>query len=391
MQVLSPNQHGPSEIICVVGARPNFMKIAPIMVALNALKPHLKVTLLHTGQHYDVAMNEQYFEALGIPSPDINLEVGSGSHAVQTAEVMCRFETAMGENLPAAVLVVGDVNSTIACALVATKKGVPVIHVEAGLRSWDRGMPEEINRVLTDQISDLLFTTEPSGKDNLLREGVADSRIHFVGNVMIDTLRNNLSRAIAPAQIAADAGNPHFLDGGKGFVVVTMHRPSNVDDQAILSELITTIISISEQVPVIFPVHPRTKSMLEKFGLDKKLTTPNILLLPPMGYLEMLGLMKEAKLVLTDSGGIQEETTALGVPCITLRNNTERPITVEEGSNTIAGQDPKKIMEIFQDVMHTGGKGGRIPQFWDGHASDRIAAVIATQLGIAIPVTAQSS
>lgn len=384
MQVLNPSSSGTSSIICVVGARPNFMKIAPIMAALNALKPHLKVTLLHTGQHYDVAMNEQYFDALGIPSPDINLEVGSGSHAVQTAEVMCRFETAMGDDLPSAVLVVGDVNSTIACALVASKKGIPVIHVEAGLRSFDRAMPEEINRVLTDQISDLLFTTEPSAKDNLAREGIAAGRIHFVGNVMIDTLRNNLSRAIAPSTIAADAGRAGFLEGRKDFVVVTMHRPSNVDDQAILTALMETIVKISTEVPVIFPVHPRTKSMLEKFGLMKLLDSSNILLLPPMGYLEMLGLMKDAKLVLTDSGGIQEETTALGVPCITLRNNTERPITVEEGSNTIAGQDPEKIMAIFKDVMQTGGKAGRIPEYWDGHASDRIAAVIGAQLGIAI-------
>lgn len=372
-------------IICIVGARPNFMKIAPIMVALNDFSPALEVTLVHTGQHYDVAMNEQYFQALGIPSPDINLEVGSGSHAVQTAEVMCRFEAALEGKNPTAILVVGDVNSTIACALVATKKGIPVIHVEAGLRSFDRAMPEEINRVLTDQISDMLFTTEPSGRDNLLREGVADKRIHFVGNVMIDTLRHNLARAISTSTIVSDAGRPGFVNDEKKYAVVTMHRPSNVDDEVVLGSLINTIVTISKQLPVIFPVHPRTKAMIEKFGYGKLLDTPDILLLPPMGYLEMLGLMKDAKVVLTDSGGIQEETTALGVPCITLRNNTERPITVDEGTNTIAGQDPQTILTIFNDVMRSGGKGGRIPQYWDGRASNRIADEIAAQFGIPKP------
>jgi UDP-N-acetylglucosamine 2-epimerase (non-hydrolysing) len=369
-------------IICIVGARPNFMKIAPIMVAFKDFSPALDVSLVHTGQHYDVAMNEQYFQALGIPSPDINLEVGSGSHAVQTAEVMCRFEAALEGKNPTAILVVGDVNSTIACALVATKKGIPVIHVEAGLRSFDRAMPEEINRVLTDQISDMLFTTEPSGRDNLLREGVADKRIHFVGNVMIDTLRHNLARAISTSNIVSDAGRPGFVNDEKKYAVVTMHRPSNVDDEIILGNLINTVLTISKQLPVIFPLHPRTKSMIEKFGYGKLLDTPDILLLPPMGYLEMLGLMKDAKVVLTDSGGIQEETTALGVPCITLRNNTERPITVDEGTNTIAGQDSHTILTIFNDIMASGGKGGRIPQFWDGRASNRIADIIANEFDI---------
>ncbi|MES2047272.1 MAG: UDP-N-acetylglucosamine 2-epimerase (non-hydrolyzing) [Pseudomonadota bacterium] len=375
-------------IICIVGARPNFMKIAPIMVALKNFGPALKVTLVHTGQHYDVAMNEQYFQALGIPTPDINLEVGSGSHAVQTAEVMCRFEAALEGQNPTAILVVGDVNSTIACALVATKKGIPVIHVEAGLRSFDRAMPEEINRVLTDQISDMLFTTEPSGRDNLLREGVADERIHFVGNVMIDTLRHNLARAISTSDIVSDAGRPGFVNDEKKYAVVTMHRPSNVDDEATLASLINTVITINKRLPVIFPLHPRTKAMIEKFGYGKLLDTPDILLLPPMGYLEMLGLMKDAKVVLTDSGGIQEETTALGVPCITLRNNTERPITVDEGTNTIAGQDAQTILKIFNEVMSGGGKGGRIPQYWDGRASNRIADVIAHEFGIPKPQVA---
>ena len=382
---MEASQSATHHIICIVGARPNFMKIAPIMVALKEFSPALEVTLVHTGQHYDVAMNEQYFQALGIPSPDINLEVGSGSHAVQTAEVMCRFEAALEGKSPTAILVVGDVNSTIACALVATKKGIPVIHVEAGLRSFDRAMPEEINRVLTDQISDMLFTTEPSGRDNLLREGVADKRIHFVGNVMIDTLRHNLARAIPTSTIVSDAGRPGFVNDEKKYAVVTMHRPSNVDDEAILGSLINTVITISKQLPVILPLHPRTKSMIEKFGFGKLLDTPDILLLPPMGYLEMLGLMKDAKVVLTDSGGIQEETTALGVPCITLRNNTERPITVDEGTNTIAGQDSQTILMIFNEVMRSGGKGGRVPQYWDGRASNRIADVIANEFGIKKP------
>lgn len=380
MSLFRTQPTAPFSIICVVGARPNFMKIAPIMAALSKLKPALEVTLLHTGQHYDVAMNEQYFEALGIPSPDINLEVGSGSHAGQTAEVMVRFEAAIEKKVPSAVLVVGDVNSTIACALVASKKAIPVIHVEAGLRSFDRAMPEEINRVLTDQISDLLFTTEPSGRDNLLREGVADERIHFVGNVMIDTLRSNLARAIPTTKITADAGRSGFAD--KGYAVVTLHRPSNVDDPKVLQQLLETVGTISQELPVILPLHPRTKSTIAKFGLSHLVETAQILLLPPQGYLEMLGLMKDAKVVLTDSGGIQEETTALGVPCITLRENTERPITVEEGTNTIAGQDPATILALYRDVIATGGKGGRIPQFWDGHAADRIADVLAQLFGI---------
>jgi UDP-N-acetylglucosamine 2-epimerase (non-hydrolysing) len=367
----------PYRILCVVGARPNFMKMAPIMAAFAKLGPQVEAKLVHTGQHYDVAMNHQYFQALGIPDPDINLEVGSGSHAQQTADVMKRFEPAMDEVEPAAVLVVGDVNSTIACALVAAKKGVPVIHVEAGLRSFDRAMPEEINRVLTDQLSDLLFTTEESGADNLAKEGIAAERVHFVGNVMIDTLRANLERAIPVDQIAADAGRAGFLDQRQeGYAVLTLHRPSNVDDPAILRGLLETAAAISARTPVIFPVHPRTKATIEKFGLSSLLDRPDVLLLPPMGYLEMLGLMKDARVVLTDSGGIQEETTALGTPCITLRNNTERPITVDEGTNTIAGNDPAHIMAAYNDLMPGGGKAGRVPHYWDGRAAERIAAIV---------------
>jgi UDP-N-acetylglucosamine 2-epimerase (non-hydrolysing) len=368
-------------ILCVVGARPNFMKMAPIITALNALRSKPAVHLLHTGQHYDVAMNHQYFEALGIPSPDINLEVGSGTQTVQTAEIMRKFEPVLDDLKPSTVLVVGDVNSTIACALVAVKKGIPVIHVEAGLRSFDRAMPEEINRVLTDQISDLLFTTETSGKENLLREGIAAERIRFVGNVMIDTLRNNLSRAIPVSKIVADAGRPDFMTGYTHHALLTLHRPSNVDDPTVLRPLLETAVRISERLPLIFPVHPRTRAVIEKSGLRDLLDTPNVLMLPPMGYLEMLGLMQGARVVLTDSGGVQEETTALGVPCITLRNNTERPITVHEGTNTIAGTDPETIMQVFDDIMRSGGKSGRIPEYWDGKAAVRIAETIEQWMG----------
>ncbi|CAG9933526.1 non-hydrolyzing UDP-N-acetylglucosamine 2-epimerase [Candidatus Nitrotoga arctica] len=376
MQIIKPPALGPHSILCVVGARPNFMKMAPIMAAFDALGPELDVSLVHTGQHYDVAMNHQYFEALGIPQPDINLDVGSGSHTAQTANVMLRFESVLNKKHPSAVLVVGDVNSTLACALVAVKKGVPVIHVEAGLRSFDRAMPEEINRVLTDQISELLFITERSGRENLLREGIAEYRIRFVGNVMIDTLHHNLEKAVPISKILQNANKEEFLVGHDGYAILTAHRPSNVDDPDTLRSLLQTTLKISTKLPIIFPMHPRTRDMIQKFGLNKILDVPTVLQLPPMGYLEMLGLMKDARVVLTDSGGIQEETTALGIPCITLRNNTERPITVDEGTNTIAGLDSEKILTIFDEIMLTGGKTGRIPEFWDGQASTRIAAEI---------------
>ncbi len=376
MQLMTPASDKQHRILCVVGARPNFMKMAPIMAALAEVAPDIDIRLVHTGQHYDVAMNHQYFEALGIRSPDINLEVGSGSHAAQTADVMRRFEPALDAQQPSAVLVVGDVNSTLACALVAAKKGVPVIHVEAGLRSFDRAMPEEINRTLTDRLSELLFTTERQGRDNLLREGIDDTRIHFVGNVMIDTLRRNLARAIPVKRIVQDAGANNFLEGCDGHAVLTLHRPSNVDNPATLRALLETVLKISAALPVIFPLHPRTRATIDRFGLAHLLQAPRILPLPPMGYLEMLGMMKDARVVLTDSGGIQEETTALGVPCITLRNNSERMITVDEGTNTLAGVDPDTILAIFGDIMRGDGKKGRIPEFWDGQASVRIAQAI---------------
>jgi UDP-N-acetylglucosamine 2-epimerase (non-hydrolysing) len=362
------------EILCVVGARPNFMKIAPVMAAFSAHPEPVAARLVHTGQHYDAAMNDQFFAQLGIPKPDINLGIGSGSHAVQTAEVMKAFEPVVQRENPAAVLVVGDVNSTIACALVATKLHMPVIHVEAGLRSGDRSMPEEINRVLTDQISELLFTTEKKALDNLVREGIAADKVHFVGNVMIDTLRHNLRQAVPAAQTCPGLEQ-------RGYAVLTLHRPANVDHRAVLECLLKTVTQMARRLPVVFPLHPRTRAQIDAFDMNHYLEARSIRLLPPVGYLEMLGLMRDARLVLTDSGGIQEETTALGVPCITLRENTERPITVEEGTNTIAGAHPENIRKVFEEIMVSGGKAGRIPEYWDGHAADRIASVIRQWLG----------
>ncbi len=368
-------------VLCVVGARPNFMKIAPVMRALNAAGNRLDGRLLHTGQHYDAAMKQSFFEQLRIPEPDIDLGVGSASHAVQTAEIMKRFEPVIDELKPDAVLVVGDVNSTIACALVAVKKQVPVIHVEAGLRSGDRTMPEEINRVLTDQISDLLFTTERDGEVNLLREGVDAARVHFVGNVMIDTLLYNLEHAVPFAEtIKAYVKGKPVSNFSSGYGLVTLHRPGNVDDPVVLARLLRTLVTLSEEKPLLFPVHPRTMQCIRRAGLEHLMAEGNLLSLPPLGYLNMLGLMKDASVVLTDSGGIQEETTALGVPCLTLRENTERPVTVSEGTNTIVGSDPDKITLCFKDVMETGGKVGRVPEYWDGRAAERIALIVENWL-----------
>ncbi|WP_019627624.1 non-hydrolyzing UDP-N-acetylglucosamine 2-epimerase [Thioalkalivibrio sp. AKL10] len=372
--------HQQCDIVCVVGARPNFMKIGPVMRALAGAG--ITAQLVHTGQHYDPAMNERFFTDLNIPYPDINLEVGSSSHAVQTAEVMSRFEPVLDTLNPRAVLVVGDVNSTIACALVAAKKGIGVIHVEAGLRSYDRRMPEEINRVLTDQISDLLFTTEGHAIDNLAREGIDRERVHFVGNVMIDTQLHNLERAVPWDASLQSAGiDPARFAPEGAYGVLTLHRPSNVDDPAILERLIATLATIARELPLVFPLHPRTRDRLQASGLDHHLSEAPIAVLPPAGYLEMLGLMKDARVVLTDSGGMQEETTALGAPCITLRENTERPITIDEGTNVLVGHDPKRLQAAFRDVMDHGGKQGRAPQYWDGRAGERIASVIAQWLG----------
>jgi UDP-N-acetylglucosamine 2-epimerase (non-hydrolysing) len=377
--------------MCVVGARPNFMKVAPIMAALRAGDAPVSTRLVHTGQHYDAAMKDAFFAQLGIPEPDQDLEVGSATHAAQTAEIMKRFEPVLDADKPAAVLVVGDVNSTIACALVAVKKEIPVVHVEAGLRSYDRSMPEEINRVLTDQIAELLFTTERNAAMNLAREGIDAARIHFVGNVMIDTLLANLSRAIAAEQTLAAAQKPEvFLRSPNGYAVLTLHRPSNVDNPATLRRLLQTLERVSDELPVAFPVHPRTVERIKAVGLDSMIRTPRFVLFPALGYLEMLGLMAKARLVLTDSGGMQEETTALGVPCGTLRENTERPITITEGTNVMVGSDSERIEALVHDVLTTGGKAGRIPEYWDGKASLRIKEVLVKWLQEGSPSVTRS-
>ena len=376
--------HPLGPIACVVGARPNYMKMAPLVRAFAA-RPELPRTILvHTGQHYDVAMNERLFADLELPAPDINLEVGSGTHAVQTAEVMRRFEPLLDDLRPCCIVVVGDVNSTLACSLVAGKKGIPVVHVEAGLRSFDREMPEEINRVLTDQIADLLYTTERSAADNLLREGISAERIRFVGNVMIDSLLRHRQRAIAPRDTLSRAGMPpERIEGSDGYGVVTLHRPSNVDDVSALREALSVLREVARRLPLVWPVHPRARANIERFGLSPVLAGSAITLLPPQGYLEMLGLMANARLVLTDSGGIQEETTALAVPCLTMRDNTERPITVIQGTNTLVGRDVEQTLACVDAIFAAGGKRGRVPELWDGHAAERIAADLTTWLGMA--------
>jgi len=363
------------KILCVVGARPNFMKIAPI---IDAMRGHtaLSPVLLHTGQHYDESMKDAFFRQLGIPEPDVDLEVGSGSHAVQTAQIMQRFEPVLERVGPKAVLVVGDVNSTIACGLVASKKQVPLIHVEAGLRSYDRTMPEEINRVLTDQISDLLFTTERGAERNLLREGIDAGRIHFVGNVMIDALLKHVEKAVPAPSVLQRHGHAAVED----YAVLTLHRPANVDDPEVLAGLLKALVEVSRRLPVVFPCHPRTAAMIEAHGLRSVISDGRMTLLPPLGYLEMVGLVSTARLVLTDSGGLQEETTALGIPCVTLRENTERPITVTEGTNTVVGRDADRILQCVEDILETGGKRGRVPELWDGKAATRIVDVLARRL-----------
>lgn len=367
------SQHrGP--MLCVVGARPNFMKMAPLLRAFRADPGLPKAVLVHTGQHYDFDLNDRLFIDLGLPAPDVNLGVGSGSHAVQTAEVMKRFEPVALETKPSCVIVVGDVNSTMACTLVAAKLHIPVVHVEAGLRSFDRSMPEEVNRLVTDQLADLLYTTERQALDNLAREGIAAERAIFVGNLMIDSLHDALGKAVAPEEtlrrggLAADA-----IDGPEGFGVVTMHRPSNVDDQDSLGELLDILRKTSMRLPLVWPMHPRTRANIQRWNFGDRLDDSRVLVLGPQGYLEMVGLLAKARLALTDSGGVQEETTALGVPCLTMRPNTERPITVEAGTNTLVSRDAATVLRLVDDILTTGGKRGRMPEFWDGQAARRIA------------------
>jgi UDP-N-acetylglucosamine 2-epimerase (non-hydrolysing) len=352
------------KLIVVAGARPNFIKIAPLMWEISR-RPNVQACLVHTGQHYDERMSKLFFEQLKIPRPDVDLEVGSGSHAVQTAEVMKRFEPVVMAEKPDAVVVVGDVNSTVACALTSVKLGVPVAHVESGLRSFDRTMPEEINRIVTDSISQWLFVSETSGIANLRHDGIEEERIHFVGNVMIDTLiacREQFERAVIP-----------YLEVARGkYAVLTLHRPSNVDDPAVFKGLMRAIATVQEEIPIVFPVHPRTRKALASISQPM----PNLKLTEPLGYLEFMKLVSDARFVLTDSGGIQEETTYLQVPCLTLRCNTERPSTVEHGTNVLLGQNPTAIIAAAKQAMQSKRNGRRIPEGWDGAAAKRIMDIL---------------
>ncbi|HLL54545.1 MAG TPA: UDP-N-acetylglucosamine 2-epimerase (non-hydrolyzing) [Myxococcaceae bacterium] len=363
------------KVLHIVGARPNFMKVAPIYKAIEQ-RGSLAQVLVHTGQHYDVKMSDVFFTDLGMPPPDVHLGIGSGSQAEQTAKVMIELEKVFLKEKPDLVSVVGDVNSTVAAAMVAAKMGIPVSHVEAGLRSFDRKMPEEINRVITDRISDYLLTPSSDADENLLKEGVDPKDIYLVGNVMIDSLLASKQRADAlPTlqQLGLQA---------QGYAVCTLHRPSNVDDPKVLGGLLEAMGFVSQSLPVVFPVHPRTRKMIADKGLQPLLDRfPGIRLQEPMGYLEFLALTSKAKLILTDSGGLQEESTALGVPCLTLRENTERPVTVTVGTNLIVGTDPERIKAEAKRVLEGGGKQGRVPDLWDGRTSQRIAELYETFLG----------
>lgn len=358
------------KVLSIVGARPNFIKIAPLMAEFGR-RQGIAPTLLHTGQHYDQRMSDLFFTELGIPTPDINLGIGSGTHAQQTAQIMIAFEPVVLNLKPDVVLVVGDVNSTIACGLVAVKLGVKLAHVEAGLRSFDRTMPEEINRLATDAISDLLFCTEQSGVENLRTEGVPESKIHLVGNVMIDTLLKNRDKA----EQSRVMDELHLTD--RAYALLTLHRPSNVDDPAVFGRLLEALDVIQRELPVIFPIHPRTRKILGDGPLGTRVSSmQNLRMIDPAGYLDFMKLMAHAKLVLTDSGGIQEETTILQTPCLTLRENTERPVTIDSGSNRLVGTQPGNIVAAFRGIM-TGGQGEpKTPPLWDGRAAERIADVL---------------
>jgi UDP-N-acetylglucosamine 2-epimerase (non-hydrolysing) len=358
------------EILMIAGARPNFMKIAPIAAALRD-DPRLIAEIVHTGQHYDRQMSELFFEQLGIPEPALRLGVGSGTHAVQTAEIMLRLEPILVARRPALLLVVGDVNSTVAGALVASKLGIPVAHVEAGLRSFDRTMPEELNRLVTDVLSDFLFVSEPSGVENLSREGVAREKVHLVGNVMIDTLRHFKAAADELRMVE------RYGLKDRGYAVLTLHRPANVDDPPQLRALLKPVFELAQDMPVLFPVHPRTRAGLKTMNVAPP---PGLRLLEPLGYLEFLGLMSAARLVLTDSGGIQEETTVLGVACVTLRDNTERPITISQGTNRLGGTSVEGIRTAINDAL-AATSGGGIPDLWDGRAAPRIVEILARHFG----------
>lgn len=359
-QQLRPMSNGP--LVHIVGARPNFMKLAPVHAALTGVREQ---KVIHTGQHYDKKMSGDFFDILSLPEPDFNLGVGSGTQSVQTANMMVGLEKVFGETSPSAVIVYGDVNSTLAATLVAAKLLIPVVHVEAGLRSRDRAMPEEVNRLVTDQLSDVLLTHSREASDNLMREGVAKEKIFFVGNVMIDTLRKMLP--VAEERVSSTWLPPRYA-------LVTLHRPSNVDDPEKLAKLAKHLNSLSRTLPVIFPVHPRTRARLESIGFRPD--SESMRLVEPMDYLEFIICQKKATVVVTDSGGVQEETTYLGTPCLTLRENTERPVTIESGTNTLLGEDPQAISAHVQSIIDGRYKKGGVPEYWDGMAGQRIRDVI---------------
>lgn len=359
-------------VMHVVGARPNFMKIAPVMQAMAQWSGEFEQILLHTGQHYDLQMSRIFFDELELSWPDINLEVGSGTHAWQTGQIMQRFEPVYQEIQPDLLIVVGDVNSTLACSLVAAKSNGRIAHIEAGLRSFDRRMPEEINRVLTDRLADLLFTSSADANVNLRNEGIPNEKIFFVGNVMIDTLQRLLPKA--------ESSFPDIREryGLHRYLLVTLHRPSNVDDHATLLEIMSALEIISDEIPVVFPVHPRTFNQLREAGWSSK--SGSMLLLDPLGYLEFIALEAHADLILTDSGGVQEESTYLGIPCLTVRPNTERPVTIWMGTNELVGNKKEDLVASIHRRLAEGTKPVSPPPLWDGHAAERIVEVIRRQM-----------
>ena len=360
----------------MVGARPNFMKAAPVIEALQK-RPEMSVMLVHTGQHYDRKMSQLFFEELGLPQPDLDLQVGSASHGEQTGQIMIRFEPVLKQGKPDLVMVFGDVNSTVAASLCAAKMGISVAHVEAGLRSFDRTMPEELNRIVTDHLSEYLFITESSAQKNLSREGVPEEKIFFVGNVMVDTLLKHRERAQKLNYSQKLGLTP------RGYALLTLHRPSNVDDPRTLANILGAVWEVGKRLPIVFPCHPRTREQLSALAerlpwlkRDDMANERRVIITEPLGYLEFLSLMNSARFVLTDSGGIQEETTVLNVPCLTLRENTERPITVEKGTNILVGNRRDRLLAAAEKVLSDGEHEGRIPELWDGQAAERIAGIL---------------
>ena len=364
----------PKRLAVVVGARPNFMKAAPLMEELLKHPDQLQPHLIHTGQHYDHKLSQLFFDELGMPKPDIYLGIGSASHAVQTARIMIEIEQVLLDRKPEMVIVFGDVNSTMAAGVVAAKLHIPTAHVEAGLRSYDNKMPEEINRIVTDRIAQFLFVSEQSGLDNLRKEGTDEGKVFYTGNIMIDSLVRNLS-------IAEKSGILESLQlEPRSYVAMTLHRPATVDNREVLVPLLETLNEIGEKIPIILPCHPRTTKMIEQFGLSIAINSEAVRIIEPLGYLDFLKLQSNAHFVLTDSGGIQEETTYLGIPCITLRDNTERPVTVTEGTNVITGTDPDKVRNEAEKILDGNGKKGVIPEYWDGNTAERITSILLEKL-----------